>query len=185
MPFDARRVLLFARITLLPELLNISNKRIHARSSLAVLPFSAIAYAPHLLVQPDGAAYGRVHVGAVLDALPQHADAPGAVVLTDAVVQLIEVDAVLKRAVRHELPLRDARVLPRQAHGEAEVDFRVRVQRGGAQLDDVAQALRLAVLAFDAVVVVCRLADVGQLEVDFVGDALHGGEDKVLKGIWS
>ena len=27
------------------------------------------------------------------------------------------------------------------------------------------------------------LSDVGELEVDFVGDALHGGQDKLLHGI--
>lgn len=60
---------------------------------------------------------------------------------------------MLESTVLDELVPGNVSVLPRQTHGEAERDFRVRgVQVCGAELDDVAEAFFFAVLAEDATV---------------------------------
>jgi hypothetical protein len=61
---------------------------------------------------------------------------------------------MLECAIFDQRPLWNLLVVARQAHHEAEIDFRVRIQVCCAQLDDVAQAFRLAMLAHHAVIVV-------------------------------
>lgn len=124
----------------------------------------------------------RTHLCTSLDTAAQHAHAQGAVVLDSAVVELFKRDAVLEGAVLDELALGDELVLAGDAHCEAEVDFGVRVELGGAQLEDVAHALVGAVLALDAVVL-GRGANVREGEVDLVVDAHHGGQDELLETV--
>ena len=64
----------------------------------------------------------------------------GAVFAAGAVVQCVDVDGVLERAVLDELSLRNMPELTGEAHGEAEPGFGIGVQLGGAELDDVAHA---------------------------------------------
>jgi hypothetical protein len=130
------------------------------------------------------------------------------VVAGGALVELVEVDGVLEGAVLDEGALGDVGVVLGQAHDEAEVDLGVGIQLAGAELNDVADALRGAVLAVDAAVGsgpgsvsawVCIhgwafrcnirvrgvdiLADVGELKVDLVVDLLHGGQDQGAKSV--
>lgn len=97
-------------------------------------------------------------------------------------VQLLKINRVLEGAVLNKRALGDVLVILSKTHDEAEAELRVRVELAGAELDDVAHALRGAVLALDAVVG-GWLADVGELEVDLVGDALHHGEQELAQGI--
>lgn len=69
---------------------------------------------------------------------PQHTNPVCSVVLGGALVQRVEVDGVLERAVLDQAPLRDLLVIPREAHGEAEVCLGVWVEFLCAELDDVA-----------------------------------------------
>ena len=61
-------------------------------------------------------------------AVPEHADAVGAVVLGRALVKLAKVDGVLERAVLNQVALRDVSVVSRHAHGEAQERLGVGVQ---------------------------------------------------------
>ena len=79
-----------------------------------------------------------------------------AVVPRSALVESLEVNSVLQRAVLNQGALWDVLVVLGQAHDEAEVDLGVGVELAGAELDDVAQAFLGAMLALDAVV--CRWA---------------------------
>ena len=72
-------------------------------------------------------------------------------VVADAVVDLVEAEAVLERAALDEVPVRDVRVVGDHAVGEAEVELGVRVEVRGAEKDDVAKALGRAVHAGDGV----------------------------------
>lgn len=81
------------------------------------------------------------------------------------------------------MALGDLLVLAGEAVGEAEIDLGVGVFICGAELYHVAQALGLAVLALDAVVVVGGLADVRELELDAVRDLDHGGQDEQLQAV--
>lgn len=99
-----------------------------------------------------------------------------------ALVQLLKINGMLERAVLHKRALGDVLVILSKAHHETEAELGIGVELAGAQLDDVAHALRGAVLALDAVVG-RGLADVGEFEVDLVGDALHDGEEELAEGI--
>lgn len=61
---------------------------------------------------------------------------------------------MLESTVFEECTLRDVFVLLGEAHGKPEIDLRVGVELGGAELDDIAEAFFLAVFAGDTVVVV-------------------------------
>ena len=112
-------------------------------------------------------------------AVPQQPDAVPAVVLGGALVQRVEVDGVLERAVLDQAALRYLAVVAHEAHGEAEVGLGVRVQLLRAQLDDVAQALGRAVLAVDAVVVG---RSVGRCETLCERNETRGGISRGFEG---
>lgn len=88
---------------------------------------------------------------APLDAIAQERHGM-AVIRADAAVQGLEVNAVLERAILDQAAVRDGGVFARQAHGEAQIDLRVRIEVRGAELDHVTQTLGRAVFALDAVV---------------------------------
>lgn len=96
--------------------------------------------------------HGNTHGGGALDAGAEELEAVGAVVARGAFVEGLEVDGVLQGTILDEGALGDLLVVLGQAHYEAEVDLRLRVQLAGAELDDVAQALGRAMLALDAIV---------------------------------
>jgi hypothetical protein len=78
---------------------------------------------------------------------------------------------VFQGAVFDQVARGDRGVVPRETHGEAEVDFGVSVEFGGAQLDDVAETFAFAVHAFDAVVVGCYAVERKRLAFDVQLDA--------------
>lgn len=104
------------------------------------------------------------------------------VILDRALIQRLEVDGMLERAVLDQRAFGDVLEVLAQAHDEAEADLGIGVEFAGAELEDVAYALGGAVFAVDAVVG-GGLADVGEGEVDFVVDTLHDGEDEFAEGI--
>ena len=75
-----------------------------------------------------------------------------AVVARGALVESLEVNGMLQRAVLDQGTLGNVLVVLGQAHDEAEIDLGVRVELAGAELDDVAQTLLGPMLALDAVV---------------------------------
>lgn len=77
------------------------------------------------------------YIGRAADAVPEHLDSPGAVVLARALVQLLEIDGMLQRAVLNETPLRDVWVVLDHTHGEPKVGLRVGVYVLGTEQHDV------------------------------------------------
>lgn len=75
-----------------------------------------------------------------------------AIVPCSALVDGLEVDGVLQRAVFNKISLGDTAVVAGQAHDEPEVDLGVRVQLASAKLDDIAHAFGWAVFAVDTFV---------------------------------
>lgn len=67
------------------------------------------------------------YVGGAADAVPEHLDPPGAVILARTLVQLLEINGVLQRAILDETPLRDVWVVLDQTHGESKIGLRVGV----------------------------------------------------------
>lgn len=161
-------------IPLSPALFDLINKnwRLTTPSILdTVFPHATIANAPDLLIQTDGAAGGDIQTLIVQGALPQQGNSaerrlPVATVriillLTGAVVQGVEVDAVLEGALLDEGALGDTLVGVDQAVSKAEgADGRgagicsglgwTRIgQVDGAEDQDVADAFGGAVFADD------------------------------------
>lgn len=157
------------------QFLYLNNQIIHPRTIRAVLPIPVVN-AVHLVVQPHRAARSDAHVDTPLHAIPQqpHAHPIGAAC---ALIQLLEVDGVLQRTALDQGFIGDLLVVVGETHDEAEIDARLRVEVGGAQLEDVAHALRGAVHAVDAVVL-GRAPEVGECEVDLGAHALHGRENE-------
>ena len=89
---------------------------------------------------------------------------------------------MLKGTVLDQSSFGDVLVVLGQTHDEAKADLGVGIEFAGAEFEDVAHAFGGAVLAVDTVVG-GRLANVGEGEVDFIGDSLHGGEDEFAEGI--
>ena len=100
------------------------------------------------------------------------------IVVADAVVDLGEAEAVLEGAGLDEAAVRDVGVVGEHAVCEAEGEFGGRVEVGGAEEDDVAEAFGGAVFAGEGVGGGVDAADVGEAEVDFVGYLDHGGYDE-------
>lgn len=92
------------------------------------------------------------YISRPLDAVSQQLNAVGSLIAGRAFVELIEVDGVLESAVFDERAIGDLRVVPGQAHDEAEMDLGVGIELAGAEFDDIADALGGAVFAFDAAV---------------------------------
>jgi hypothetical protein len=137
-------------IRLIVQVFHISHQILHPTSTLTILPHAPIPYTPHLALQAHRAARRDVHLAAVLDGLAEQVDAVR-VLVADAGVDLVKVQAVLEGAVLDEAARRDVRVVGYHAVGEAEVEFRRRVEVRGAEEDDVAQAFRGAMHAGDGV----------------------------------
>lgn len=76
----------------------------------------------------------------------------GSVIAGRTLVKRLEVYGVLQGAILDESALGDVVVVLGEAHDKAEVDLGVGVELAGAQLDDVAHALRGAVHTLNAVV---------------------------------
>ena len=187
---------------LLVQLVNVANQIIGIRPAVAVPPVAVVVHTPDLAVQAKGAARGNPDISTVLDAVSEQAHAVGARVAAHAVVEEAKVEAVLEGAVLNELLAGYLVVVVYEAVCEAQVQFRVRVLGGGAQEDDVAEALGLTVHTLDAVVVVCCsvggegvrgvvgegwverddvLSDKRQAEVDLVRDVCHDGQHELLQ----
>lgn len=77
------------------------------------------------------------YIGRAADTVPEHFDSPRAVILARALVQLLEIDGMLQRAVLDETPLRDMWVVLDQTHGESKVGLRVGVYVLGTEQHDV------------------------------------------------
>ncbi|TQV98831.1 hypothetical protein IF1G_02911 [Cordyceps javanica] len=127
----------------------------------------------------------------MLNAAAQEVKAVCAVVAGGALVELLNVDGVLKSAVLDKGAVGDMGKVLGQAHDESEADFGVRVQLARAELDDVAQALGRAVLATHAVVTVeterwlddAFIVHQKAKRVDLVVYLLHGRKEKLSQSI--
>lgn len=62
------------------------------------------------------------------DAVPQHPNAHGAVVLRCALIQAVKVDGMLQGTVFDQAPLGYVLVIPGQAHDEAKIGLWVGIQ---------------------------------------------------------
>lgn len=176
------------------ELLDGEDEVVHASAMGTVGPFAAVADAVDFVVEANRAAFGDTsleetvsprtipnrydrgptYISGPLHAIPQHLQPMRSVIPGRTLIQLLKINRVLEGAVLDERALGDVLVILSKTHDEAEAELGVRVELAGAELDDVAHALRGAVLALDAVVG-GGFADVRELEVDLVGDALHYG----------
>jgi hypothetical protein len=179
----SRLVLVCPSLRFVVQLLDVVHKILGLRAAVAVFPLSVVIDTPHLVIQPDSAARADAHILTVLHAVPQQAHAIRARILAHARVQRIKVEPVFQRAVLDERLIRNLLVVIDQAVCEAQIQLRVGVFGGGAQHQDVAETLGLAVLAQHAVVVVGQGADEAELEVDFVGYVGHGGHDEFLEAV--
>jgi len=74
---------------------------------LAVSPLAAVADAPVLVVDSDSAALGNIFVGTSLNRLLEEVSGVCSIIDAQAVVQLVEIDAVLQSAVLGEVFRRD------------------------------------------------------------------------------
>lgn len=74
-----------------------------------------------------------------------------AVIAGRALIKGFEVDGMLEGAILNESAVWDEFVLPGEAPDEAQADLCLWVVLLGAKLDDIAEALAGAVLAFDAI----------------------------------
>lgn len=147
--------LLLATIRVFPSALkDVVDQALGIRAMLTVLPLATVSDAVDFVVDSDGTALGDAQVSASLNTLSQHASGLLAIIGADAVVQLVEVDTMLESAVLNEVLIWDFGVVAGHAHGEAEVDLGIRVDVGGAELDDVTKAFGLAMHAGDSVIVV-------------------------------
>jgi len=126
-------------------------------TALAVEPLTTITDTPRLASQANRATSLHICLLGPIDTVPEQFHTIP-VVAAGALVQLLETHAVLQCAVVYEIVLGNGVVLVRHAHCEAEVGLGVRVEVGGAELEDVAEALSWTVHAEDAVVVVCCAA---------------------------
>lgn len=186
-------------VELLVQCVDVTNERLFIRAIWTVFPFSAVTDAADLVVQaylvssahaskqPPSPTYRatlcHIRLGATFETRLQHINRIPTIILTQALIELVKVEAVLQSAVMDELALGDVGVLARQAHGEAEVELGVRVEVGGAQLEHVPQALGLAVLALDAVVVVGWRANVREREADARAQVCHDGKNQVAQAV--
>lgn len=73
------------------------------------------------------------YIGRAADAVPEHLNSPGAIVLARTFVQLLEINGMLQRAVLDQTPLWDVWVVLDQTHGESEVGLRVGIQVLGTE----------------------------------------------------
>ena len=135
------------------QLLDIPDQVFGFTPILTVLPLPSIPHTPRLVIQPDGTARAHAQLLAPGDAVPQHPHAICAILPTRAVIQSFKLYAVLERTVFDQTRSRYLLVPSRQASCEAKVDLRIGVFGGSAELQDVAEALGLAVFAEDAIVV--------------------------------
>ena len=126
---------------------NIRHEIRRLAAALAVRPLPAIPHAANLAVQPDGAALAGSDLRAPIEACLEQFDAETAVFQKGAIVDVLHRDTMLHSTVLDQLALRNIVILLSHAHRETQVGLRVRVVVLGAELDDVAQAFLLAVLA--------------------------------------
>ena len=134
------------RLSLLPtdllisQLHDILHKVRRLMPGLTIRPHTPIPNTPNLPIQPNSTALGNIRPRRVPHTSPQQLHTVLAIIAAGAIVQLLEADAVLERAVVHEVVAGDVLVVARQAHGEAEVGLGVGVEVCGAEFEDVAEA---------------------------------------------
>ncbi|KAB8760595.1 hypothetical protein FH972_026587 [Carpinus fangiana] len=133
----------------MPSLFNVAYKLGDGAAALALLPLAAITYAAYLVIEAQGAAILHLCIGATLHAVEQQAHTQGTAIARDTFTEALLAHAMLEGALGDEFVLRDVAIVLRQAHDKAKVDLGVRVDAGGAELDDVAGTLVFAVLARD------------------------------------
>lgn len=125
--------------------LNVLDQVLYTRAFITVLPLPVVSDTPYRIVQS--------HRTAVLDVLidtPLHASLQQIhplPFLANAVVELVEIDAVFERAVACEIAGRDFLIVLRHAHGEAQMNLGVWIEICGAQFENVAETLTRTVLA--------------------------------------
>ena len=157
------------------SLLHLFSKRGHLAVLLifsAILPRPVIPDAPDRLIHSNGAAGSYTQLSAVKSTLPEQCNTAERRVLaitgiifllTCAIIQRMEIDAMLQGTLFDELPFGDARVFADEAGSKTQGSYRrcARSIRGdfagirwegkvcSAEDEDVADALFGAVLAFD------------------------------------
>jgi hypothetical protein len=137
-------------IRLIIQVLNIPHQISHPTSPFAILPSPPVPYTAHLALQANRTACRGIHLAAVLDGIAEQVDAVH-ILVADAAVDLVEVQAVLEGAVLDEAARWNVRVVGYHAIGEAEVELRRRVEVRGAEEDDVAEAFGRAMHTGDGV----------------------------------
>lgn len=126
----------------------------------------------------------RTYLRASLHAVPEHANAKSTIILGRAFVKLLKVDSVLEGAVFDEASLGNMPVVPGHAHGEAQKRLGVGIELLRAELNDIPKALLRAMLAGHTVVI-RRLPDEGQSEVDFAVGFLHRWKHEIAEAVLS
>jgi hypothetical protein len=111
-----------------PQLIDLLDEILDFVTVLAVCPFTAIANTPVLVINSDGTALGNTLVGTSLNRLLEKISGVCAIVNAQAMVNPVEVDAVLESAVLGKIFRRNLSIVARHAHGETEMDSRVRIQ---------------------------------------------------------
>ena len=137
-------------IRLIIQVLNVPHQISHSTSLFAILPSPSIPYTAHPALQANRTACRDIHLAAVLDGIAEQVDAVH-ILVADAAVDLVEVQAVLEGAVLDEAARWNVWVVGYHAIGEAEVELRRRVEVRGAEEDDVAEAFGRAMHTGDGV----------------------------------
>lgn len=135
------------------QVVNLLDEILDFVAVLAVSPFTSITNAPVLVVDSDGATLGDALLGTSLNRLLEKISGVCSVINAQAVVQLLEIDAMLQSAVLCKIFGRNLGVVARHAHGEAEVDSGVGIEVSCAEFDGVAQAFGRTMHANNTVVV--------------------------------
>nr|POE72274.1 hypothetical protein CFP56_12150 [Quercus suber] len=125
-----------------------------AGSAFTVLPFASVSDTPGLAVESDSAACRNTGLGTSVEASLQHINAEATIVLHSTLIDFVHGDTMLESTVFNQRPFWNVRVLLRQTHSEAEIDFRIGVHFSSTQLNDVTKAFLLAVHTLHTVVVI-------------------------------
>lgn len=127
-----------AAVSFVIQVVDIANKILDRTAPGTIIPLPSISNAAYLICKPDGATLCHIVLLTPLNTRSKQTDTLA--FITDASIELWEIDAVLHGATLNQISLRDIRVIGNHAVCEAQPDLDVRVFFGRAEEDDIAQA---------------------------------------------
>jgi hypothetical protein len=175
-------------LLLLVKGVDVPNKLLNRTSTGTIIPLATISNASNFAREPHSTALGDIILLASRYTCSKQVDSFPLV--ADAMIQLLEIDAMLHSTVLNKISIGNIVIVRCQAVGEAKINLRVWVDFCSAKFNDVSQALGRPMHTGNGIgfgidpgeefswstmgeIIICLLSNKAECEIDSIADLFH------------